>query len=271
MYKIDSRFLLIFLFLLIFCIREHLIAQNNFWNNKKCAVVLTYDDALNTHLDNVIPLLDSLGFKATFYISGFFPGFKDRLNDWKKAAKNGHELGNHTLFHPCIGNLQGREWVKSDYDLSKYSLQRITDEILMNNVLLEAVDGQKVRTFAYPCGDMIAGDSSYVNIVKQNFPAARGVKSTNEKIDKVDLYNIGCYVVNGQNSIDLIELVKDAIRNSTLLVFLFHGVGGEHSINVSLQSHRELLKFLKENEKDIWVATLKDITKFIKEYQTSKR
>ena len=38
------------------------------WNNKKCAVALTYDDALNVHLDNAIPLLDSLGLKATFYI-----------------------------------------------------------------------------------------------------------------------------------------------------------------------------------------------------------
>lgn len=29
------------------------------WQTKKCAVVLTYDDALNVHLDNVVPLLVS--------------------------------------------------------------------------------------------------------------------------------------------------------------------------------------------------------------------
>lgn len=131
------------IFIILLVISYNINAQVNLWNNKSCAVVLTYDDALNTHLDNVIPLLDSLGFKATFYLSGFFPGFSNRLNDWRKAAANGHELGNHTLFHPCIGNMEGREWVKPDYDLSKYSIQRITDEILMNNIVLEAVDGKR--------------------------------------------------------------------------------------------------------------------------------
>src|SRR6188508_3033860 len=69
------------------------------WKGKKSAVVLTYDDALNVHLDKVIPLLDSLKFRGTFYLSGYFPGCRDRISDWRKAAGVGHELGNHTLFH----------------------------------------------------------------------------------------------------------------------------------------------------------------------------
>jgi len=98
-------------------------AQNsNPWNGKKCAVVLTYDDALNVHLDNAIPLLDSLGFKGTFYLSGYFPGCRDRLSDWQTAGENGHELANHSLFHPCTGGIPGRDWVKPDYDLSSYTM-----------------------------------------------------------------------------------------------------------------------------------------------------
>src|SRR3982750_860938 len=97
-----------FLTLLIFTISLPLYSQTpQVWNGKKCAVVLTYDDALNVHLDNAIPLLDSLGFKATFYLSGYFPGFRDRITDWQKASSKGHELANHTLFHPCIGNRSG--------------------------------------------------------------------------------------------------------------------------------------------------------------------
>lgn len=237
--------------------------ENKIWHGKKCVVVLTYDDALNTHLDNVIPLLDSLGLKATFYISGFFPGFRNRIEDWRSAAKNGHELGNHTLFHPCIGNMNGREWVKSDYDLSKYSIQRIEDEILMNNTVLEAVDGKKNRTFAYPCGDMQAGDSSYVNFISKNFIAARSVNSVFKKINEIDLYNIGCVIVNGQTGNELIEMVKQSMNEGILLVFLFHGVGGEHSINVSLEAHRTLLQFLKQNEKDIWIAPMIEVAKYI--------
>ena len=33
--------------------------SNQPWNGKKCAVVLTYDDAINEHLDNAIPVLKS--------------------------------------------------------------------------------------------------------------------------------------------------------------------------------------------------------------------
>ncbi|MFW5773568.1 MAG: polysaccharide deacetylase family protein, partial [Tangfeifania sp.] len=36
------------------------------WENKKCAVALTYDDALSVHLDKVLPVLDSAKIKATF-------------------------------------------------------------------------------------------------------------------------------------------------------------------------------------------------------------
>src|SRR3954471_1640319 len=94
---------------------------NQAWQGKKCAVVLTYDDALNVHLDNAIPVLDSLGLKATFYLSAYLPGCRRRIDDWKKAAAKGCELGNHTLFHPCIGNMSGREWVKPEVDMSKYT------------------------------------------------------------------------------------------------------------------------------------------------------
>lgn len=40
------------------------------WNNKECAVVLTYDDAIDADIDNVLPVLDSLKLKGTFYIIG---------------------------------------------------------------------------------------------------------------------------------------------------------------------------------------------------------
>jgi peptidoglycan/xylan/chitin deacetylase (PgdA/CDA1 family) len=247
-------------------------AQDNaVWHNKKCAVVLTYDDALSVQLDKAIPVLDSLGFKATFYLSGFFPDFRERVSDWKSVSKKGHELGNHTLFHPCEGKSPGREWVKPDYDLNTYRIQRLVDEIRMANTLLEALDGRTKRTFAYPCGDMKVGDSSYVDKIKENFVAARGVGGKMQKINEIDLYNIGCSMINGQSGDELIGLVKKAMEDTSLLVFLFHGVGGEHSLNVSLSAHRQLLRFLKQNEKDIWVAPLIDIAEYVKEYNQQEK
>ena len=233
------------------------------WNGKKCVVVLTYDDALQVHLDKVIPVLDSLGLKGTFYLSGNFPGVKARLNDWKKAAAHGHELGNHTLFHPCTGQKPGREWVNPTYDLSTYTVPRIVDEIRMTNTLLKAIDGKNQRTFAYPCGDTKIGNVDYFDQVKGDFVAARGTTSEMRKPSEINLADVGSYGMNGQSGEEMIALVKQALETNSVLVFLFHGVGGEHNLNVALPEHNKLVRFLKQHEKEIWIAPFIDVVQSV--------
>ena len=46
------------------------------------------------------------------------------------------------------------------------------------------------------------------------------------KIYEIDLYNVGAYVVNGQSGEELVDLAKKAMKSNALIVFLFHGVGG---------------------------------------------
>ncbi len=238
------------------------------WNGKKCAVVLTYDDALNVHLDNAIPLLDSLLLRGTFYLSAYANGCKNRLTEWRRAAQNGHELGNHTLYHPCESK-PDRPWLNPENDLKIYSLKRISEEIKMTNVLLEAIDGKVHRTFAYTCGDTTVGTDRqvFMNSLKKEFVAARGVFPSLSTIDKVNLYNVDTYPINGETGKQLIDLVKQAQEKNALLVFLFHGVGGEHGLNVSLEAHKELLYYLKAQEADIWVAPMVEVAEFIKKYQ----
>jgi sialate O-acetylesterase len=74
-------------------------------------------------------------------------------------------------------------------------------------------------------------------------------------------------MVNGEPGEKLITLVKEAMQKKAILIFLFHGVGGEHSLNVSLQAHTQLLKFLKQHEQDIWIAPMIDVARYIKAYQ----
>ena len=244
-------------------------SQNNLpWKGKKCAVVLTYDDALNQHLDNAIPVLDSLSLKATFYVTAFSQSMQTRLNDWKKLAVNGHELGNHTLYHPCIGG-KGREWVSPEYDMNNYTIRRMVDETRMTNLFLHALDGKTKRTFAFTCGDMKIGDSLFINAMKKDFVAARAVRAQMHKINEIDLYNVDCYMVNGETEEQMIEWVKKAAETNSLLVILFHGVGGGNALNVSIEAHRGFLQYLKKNEKDLWIATMLEVAEYIKS-QTGK-
>lgn len=239
------------------------------WNGKRSAVVLTYDDALNVHLDHALPVLDSLGLKATFYLSGYSGAIHTRLAHWRAAAKKGHELGNHTLFHPCNGSLPGRSWVNADYDLSKYSIKRIEDEIRMTNTLLSAIDGREKRTFAYPCSDMQIGGTYYLKNIENQFTGARAVRTGLLQLGEAQLYNLPSFMVSGQTGDELIAQVKEAVQKGALLVFLFHGVGGEHNMDVSLPAHRQLLHYLKQNQKDIWIAPMTAVAEHIQAYRST--
>jgi peptidoglycan/xylan/chitin deacetylase (PgdA/CDA1 family) len=234
------------------------------WNNKQCAVVLTYDDAIDVDLDNAVPALDSLGLRGTFYLIGSSSVVAKRLPEWRKAAQRGHELGNHALMHPCDGSLPGRGFVTPDNDLSKYTVSRAVSEIRANNTLLSAIDGKTARTFAYPCGDRQIGGINFYDQLKNDFVAARGVTGGLQTAAQVKLDNVDSYMINGQDAKYLIDLVKQAQQSHTLLVFLFHGVGGGHSLNVDLAAHRQLLRYLKAHEKDIYVAPMVEVAEKIR-------
>lgn len=245
-------------------------AQPTFtWNGKRAAVVLTYDDGLSIHLSEVVPALDSFGLKGTFYLSDHLNGLKDQIPGWKKAAANGHELANHTLWHPCEGGRTGREFVK-EYDLRFYTVKRMTDEIRALNNLLKAMDGKEARTFAFPCGDTRINDTAYIDPLRTELVAARGVQAAMPGIGEVDLYHFPSYVMNGETSDQMIALVKKAMEKKALLVFLFHGVGGEHSLNVSSAEHRKLLAFLQQKQNEVWVAPMIEVARKIQLYQTKK-
>ena len=239
-------------------------AQNGgLWNGKQCAVVLTYDDAIDIDIDHVLPALDSLNLKGTFYIIGSSPVVSRRMEAWRLAAGHGHELGNHALFHPCDGSRPGRSFVGPDFDLSKYTVNRAVTEIRLNNTLLKAIDGKETRTFAYPCGDLKIGDVYFYEGVKNEFAGARGVSPGLQTAKQVNLSDINAYAINGQSAEYMIGLVKKAQQSHTLLVFLFHGVGGGHSLNVDQGEHSKLLHYLKEQEKTIWIAPMVEVAEKI--------
>ncbi len=248
----------------------HAQKQRDFWNEKKCAVVITYDDALDSQLDIAIPLLDSLNLKATFYIPGKANTLKTRLQEWRQVAEEGHELGNHTIFHPCYGKSKNRKWVKPEYDLDNYTPKRIKDEILVQNVLLNAIDGKTKRTFAYTCGDKTVDNVKFINLLKQDFVAARDVQRGFNYPEKVDIYNLKIFSANKKTTgKELIKKVKKAKKENALVIFLFHGLTPEEKPTAPEKSHRKLLEYLAKHKKDIYIAPLVEVIEFYKR-QTTK-
>lgn len=251
--------------LLVFVSISGIAQVSNTWNGRKCAVVLTYDDALNVHLDKVIPALDSLKLKATFYLIGSSPNIDTRLKEWRAASKAGHELGNHSLNHPCDASLPGRGFAKGENDLSRYSVARAVKEIRIANTLLKAIDGKESRTFAYPCGDLRVRDTMFYSQLLNDFVAARGVTSDYNDSKTADLTNLNAFNQVASTGEHMIELVRQAQNSGTCIVFLFHGVGGGHNLNVALNEHKKLIKYLADHQKEIWVAPMVDVAKYMKD------
>lgn len=65
-------------------------------------VVLTLDDAVKSQIEFVAPLLEQMGFKATFFISHAWMDDKEHFLGWEDVAdlyRRGFEIGNHTWTH----------------------------------------------------------------------------------------------------------------------------------------------------------------------------
>lgn len=106
------------------------------WNGHTGAVSFTYDDARSSQIPNLLPQLDALKIKATFFIAvtGTGGDFEARKADWIQAAKNGHELANHTKSHVNVPADPGAASIISE--MAKY---------------LRALDPTvESLTFAYP-------------------------------------------------------------------------------------------------------------------------
>ncbi|MGY6647483.1 polysaccharide deacetylase family protein [Wenyingzhuangia sp. IMCC45574] len=262
---------LFYIFLITLGVQSSIAQETKKWNGKECAVVLTYDDSLDEHLDNVVPCLNKYGLKGTFYIIGSSDCFVKRKKEWKKVALQEHELGNHTLMHPCANTPKRKVALPPEKDLNNYSLKQVVDEIKETNELLFQLDKKEKRTFAFPCGHRKVNDTMFYDYLAKDFVAARGVKRSFNTIDDIKIENINANGMKGHTGKEMVELVQQALKEKKLLVFLFHGVGGGSPLNVEKEAHEELLNFLSKNQKKIWVAPMVTVASYIKKINQIKK
>lgn len=233
-------------------------------HHKKAVIVLTYDDALDSQLKTAIPQLDSLHLKGTFFLTGELSNVN--IVKWRKAAQKGHELANHTLFHPCLSATMPDNAVNA---AERYSIFQILREIYTMNGMLYAIDGKIGRTYAYPCTETEVGGKSYVDSLRKTGmikyariggDAADAVITDFKKLDPMMIPSYG--LEDNTHSNKLIDFVKNVKQNGGMGIFMFHGIGGDF-ITTSAQAHKELLEYLAKNKNDIWVATFQQVMDYV--------
>jgi peptidoglycan/xylan/chitin deacetylase (PgdA/CDA1 family) len=180
------------------------------------------------------------------------------LTEWRAAALQGHELGNHTIYHPCSATLPDRDWVRSYYNIDDYELEEIVDEITLANSFLHAIDGRSERTLTPPCGDVLVSDEDYIPAVRGLFVAVKGLESNDNTFAK-------WWGPAGASGPELIERIEtEAASGTKLFNIIFHGIGGDY-LAVSSEAHDQLLVFLADNRETYWVDSYINIMKYASE------
>jgi peptidoglycan/xylan/chitin deacetylase (PgdA/CDA1 family) len=227
---------------------------------RQVAVVLTYDDALSSHLGIAIPALDAAGLKGTFFLVGNALA-PEQIGRWRAAASEGHELGNHTIRHACP---QTHYPPARKLDTSEaYDVEMMLAEIRSMNTLLAAIDGKSQHSFATPCGQHLAGGVDYLPALRGN-GLVRYTRSAGWPGGKVlDPMDVPCrWFDEKATGAHMIAAVESAARTGGLLVLGFHGVGGDY-LKVSAEAHAQLLAYLEEHADTIWVAPFSTVMDYV--------
>ncbi|GLK50001.1 chitooligosaccharide deacetylase [Brevundimonas intermedia] len=222
----------------------------------KTVVVLTYDDALPSQLSTAVPALNAAGLSGVFFLSNLKP---EAVEAWRAVAAEGHELANHTLFHPCLSATFS---ASPRNTLEAHTPQSLLEEIAQANTLLAALDGRKRHGYAMTCGQTLAGGQDYIEPLRRSGLAtyARGVSASAEDLRR-DIASLDRMHVPARGfaedatAQDLIAFAEEARAGGGMAVFLFHGVGGDH-LAVSEAAHAELLAWLVSHRDTIWTTTL---------------
>jgi peptidoglycan/xylan/chitin deacetylase (PgdA/CDA1 family) len=220
----------------------------------RAAVSLTYDDGYDSQLENVEPVLDQFGLKATFFLT--VENIDERLADWKILAKKGHEIADHTMSHPC--------------ELEHFSAQRFLREQIApaENYFDAHFGGSRPRCFAYPCGMQLLGGGStparlarYEELLHRQFYAARTVYGEPNDPLAAQRYALSARVLtNSSDAMPLaIAYVEKAIERRHWAILVFHEVLNRPKgpWDTGTAAHYSILKRL--SAMPIWCAPIRDV------------
>ncbi|MBO9699064.1 MAG: polysaccharide deacetylase family protein [Sporocytophaga sp.] len=236
---------------------------SNWLDDKRAAVVLTFDDWSPGHPAIVIPELKKRKINATFFITNVL-GTPD-WNIVKNACDDGNEIANHT---------------KSHLDLTKLSGDQKKNEIKdSKNNFGEKLKGGKILTFAYPFGryDQVVIDS----VRNSGHIAARGVQLSsgnytyNFAPTEDDYYRILTYGMNSTITIaQFNSQIENIIKGGGLLTYLYHSIYNNTVIDNSYaQIHQNDLAMqldtLLSRKNDVWICTFAQAIQYHREKKTA--
>jgi|SRR5579859_7659283 len=229
----------------------------------KAAVSFSFDDARPSQVDNGMAFFDLFPFKATFYVTP--SGVEKRIPAWRQMVQKGHEIGNHSMNHPCSSNF---DWAK-DRAVEDYTLKRMEkEEILAANAYIQKTLGVKAKTYAYPCGHTYIGrgekTQSLVPLISKHFIAGRGFR--NEYLNdplRCDMAQIGGIECDRIPSDEFKRFLDEAADHGKWVVFAGHDIAPIGRQATMIRELERTLVYLQEHPGDFWVKPVADVAEYV--------
>lgn len=232
-------------------------------NGHRAALSLSFDDGRSSQIDAGVPILGQLGLKVTFYVT---PGaIEKRQTAWRAAAQGGHEIGNHSLTHPCSGNFA----FARKKALEEYTLARMDGELDQATRDIARITGVTTTSFAYPCGQTFVGrgaeTQSYVPLISRRFRSGRlwlGEAANDPTF--VDLSQVIAVSMDDRDLDSLRQMIDTAADQGRWLVLAGHDISeqpGPQTTRVSFL--KALADYLKVGERGIWVAPVGTVAEWV--------
>ena len=210
----------------------------------KPVISITFDDIWASAATQGAAELTKRGMKGSFYVvKAFAENPQGKYADKTMIStliKSGHEIGSHSSDHSYLATLKAS-------DISK----RIEDNVIFLSSL-----GAKVNGIAYPFGDF--DDAVELETMKYHKYSRTSLEGLNES--KVNPYKLRIFPVTTSTPTQkILDLIDDASRTSTWLIFLFHDLGEydvKNTYRTSMTQFITMLDYLKT--KNIDVKTVED-------------
>lgn len=233
---------------------------------KRLAVSLSFDDARFSQVEGGTALLDKYGVKGTFYLVP--SAAKERLDGWKKAVASGHEIGNHSLVHPCTGNFA---WSR-DKAIEEYTIAKMRSELIECNKQIEQLLGVKVKSFAYPCGQTYVGrgtdTKSYVPVVAGLFATGRGWLDEGPNDPAFcDLAQLTGMEMDGKDFPEIRSILENARQGGSWVILAGHEMGESGPQTTRLSMLAQLIEYAKDPANGIWLAPVGTVAEYVKDHR----
>ncbi len=232
-----------------------------FPGGRNAAVSLTYDDGIASHRAEVAPALTRRKLHGTFFCPANADDLHEHVDGWRAMAAAGHEIGNHTCFHPCRST-DGAGWPDKAYDLRSYNRRRIDDEVRLAARVLRLVDGRERRAYGATCGHTTCGrdaaEESFVDALRPFTTHVRAARGGVQPLAK-PAFVTGSHAGDHKTAAETIAVIEPMLASGGWLLIEMHGVGPEaHPLHVVRDEHERLLDWIAARSARLWCATVSE-------------